>query len=122
MLVHTEYGKILAGYSHYRWDEVSDGNYVNDAKRKAFLLQLDKREKLVAQRDNRLIKCQSDSGPAFGWNDLVLGDRCNVEKSFISDFPGTFNKDCNSYMHDEQESRTAFSGVPLGIKMRVKEY
>ena len=40
-LVKTEFGKVIAGYSHYQWDEV-DGS-LKDESKKAFLLQLDRR-------------------------------------------------------------------------------
>ena len=40
VLVHTEFDKKIAGFSHYKWNEV-DSDFVEDDKRLTFLLQLD---------------------------------------------------------------------------------
>ena len=53
-----ETNNTVAGYSHYRWNEVN-GNYVSDAGKKAFLLQLNRREKYVPQNENYLIYCSN---------------------------------------------------------------
>ena len=120
-MVRTEFGKTVAGYTHYRWDQVKDGNFVHDMKKRAFLLQLDKCEKMAPERDNRLIYCSSDCGPAFGWNDLLLSDRCNTEPS-MADFPCTFNRQGYPYKRDDQKSWNAFTGVRSGYKLLIEEY
>jgi hypothetical protein len=50
-LVRTEFGRTLAGYSHYKWNAVSKG-YVHDEGRRAFLLSFDQQEKYVPQGDS----------------------------------------------------------------------
>lgn len=41
VLLRTEFGKTLAAYTHYKWGQVSHGQYVDDSDKRAFLLQLD---------------------------------------------------------------------------------
>ena len=60
-----ETNNTVAGYSHYRWNQVN-GNYVSDAGKKAFLLQLNRREKYVPQNESNLIYCNNGFGPTFG--------------------------------------------------------
>ena len=69
-LVRTGGGKTIAGYSHYKWNQVS--GYVKDSGRRVFLVQMDLGEKLVPQSDNRLIYCHQKRGPSFGSDDLTL--------------------------------------------------
>jgi len=53
---------------------------VNDAGRRAFLLQLDLQEKMVPASDNNLIFCHRIYGPSFGgkYPDVGLRDSCNT--------------------------------------------
>ena len=51
VLIRTEFGRTIAGYTHYKWNQVK-GGYVHDAGRKSFLLQLDLRQKLNPISDN----------------------------------------------------------------------
>ena len=51
VLVRTHARNTIAGYTHYKWNHVSDGDYVNDKLRKVLLLQLNLREVYVPQRD-----------------------------------------------------------------------
>ena len=73
-------------------------------------------------RNNRLICCQKSSGPAFGWNDLVIADRCDINAYSLSDFPCTYNRQGSAYKQDSQESRASFSGATQGLKFKVIEY
>jgi hypothetical protein len=50
-IVRTEFGKTIAGFSHYMWNKPNNGNRVDDKKRNAFLLQLDLMEKMVPVSD-----------------------------------------------------------------------
>ena len=36
VLIRTEFGRTIAGYTHYKWNQVKN-NFVNDAGRKSFL-------------------------------------------------------------------------------------
>jgi hypothetical protein len=89
-LVRTEFGRALAGYSHYTWNAVSKG-YVHDEGRRAFLLSFNQAEKYVPQGGGRqnLIYCSSSYGPTFGGTifgeppifggcDLAIADGCNA--------------------------------------------
>ena len=68
----------VAGYSQYRWNKPNNGNYANDAGKKAFLLQLNRREKYVPQYENYLINCSNNYGPIFGGDfDLCISHDCN---------------------------------------------
>ena len=64
LLVRTNYGRTLGGYSHYKWmndekmiKEGMDRNTVIDEKRRTFLLQVDEQHKLIPQSDDALISC-----------------------------------------------------------------
>ena len=85
-------------------------------------MQFNKKEKMIAQRNNRLICCNSSCGPNFGWNDLVISDNCNLYSSSLAEFPCTFNRDGSPYRQEAQESLVAFTGVTSGIKFKVEEY
>jgi predicted NAD-dependent protein-ADP-ribosyltransferase YbiA (DUF1768 family) len=76
VLIRTEHGKTIAGYSHYKWNQVDCG-YVSDPDRRAFLLQLDSNKRLIPTSDHNLICCSSNDGPVFGSSDLCIGDNCN---------------------------------------------
>ena len=48
VLVRTEFGKTIGGYTHYPWTSHS-GEHVRDSGHRAFLFSLDMREKFVPQ-------------------------------------------------------------------------
>jgi hypothetical protein len=75
LLIRTEAGRTIAGYSHYKWGIKEDigvkvklGNvtYVRDSERRAFLLQLDKKQCLKPTVDDCLVVCRNEYGPVFG--------------------------------------------------------
>ena len=75
-LVRTGGGKTIAGYSHYKWNQVKD-DYVNDNGRRVFLIQMDLGEKLVPHCDKKVIYCHRKIGPSFGNADLRLFNEVN---------------------------------------------
>ena len=70
VLVRTEFGKTIAGYTHYKWNEWlkkdSGTNCVTDSGRRAFLLLMEQQQKLVPQIDKQIIVCDNGYGPCFG--------------------------------------------------------
>ena len=54
-VVRTEFGKTIAGFSHYKWNQVSNYENVEDSNRRSFLLQLDSMEVMISQEDCHLI-------------------------------------------------------------------
>jgi hypothetical protein len=120
--VRTEFGRTLAGYTHYKWNAVSKG-YVHDEGRRAFLLSLDQQEKYVPQGGQRLIYCHPGWGPAFGGgNDLFIADGCNANSYSYANFPHTYNREGSSKIENSQQSYTDFCGAPSGHNFRVLEY
>ena len=124
----------VAGYSHYRWNQ-ANGNYVNDAGKKAFLLQLNRREKYVPQNENYLIFCSNGCGPTFGGgnslfggglfgggSDLYISDDCNSNNKSHSYFPETYNFEGSNKIVINQQSYTNFSGATDGYNFRVVDY
>lgn len=90
-VVKTEFGKTIAGFTHYPWNKVVN-NSVNDVGKKAFLLSLDLKQKMVAVSSNCLIYCHSEYGPTFGaGRDLKIGDQCHINRCSYSNFPTTYN-------------------------------
>lgn len=48
-IARTEFGKTIAGFTHYTWNS-ADG-YLSHSERKAFLLSLDLKQKMVPVED-----------------------------------------------------------------------
>ena len=92
VIARSEYGRTIAGYSHYKWNTHNNG-VVNDAGRRAFILQLDLYEKMVPNSDNNLINCYNTLGPIFGGGnpDFGMNDRCNSNNSY-GFFPTDYNR------------------------------
>ena len=78
-------------------------------------------EKMVPQMDDNLINCNSQKGPSFGFNDLSIGDQCDIENISIANFPFIYNRQDFPY-EVRQDSKKAFVGVTSGLNFRVKEY
>lgn len=88
MLARTEFGKTVAGFTHYKWNAAS-GN-VNDNAQKAFLIQVDLMQKMVNTNSQYLINCNGLNGPNF--LDFQIGDECNSNKEKNSStFPYFYN-------------------------------
>jgi hypothetical protein len=120
--VRTEFGKTIAGYTHYKWNAVSD-DYVRDERRRAFLLSFDQAEKYVPQSGQQLIYCHPSSGPAFGGgNDLIIADGCNVNYNSGAAFPWAYNREGSNKIPNCQQSCTDFSGATADCFFRVVEY
>jgi hypothetical protein len=120
-LVRTEFGRTLAGYSHYTWNAVSK-DYVQDEGRRAFLLSFDQQEKYVPQGGWCLIYCHPSYGPAFGGFDLGIAGGCNANSYSHAYFPSTYNREGSSKIKNSQQSYTDFCGAPSGCSFRVLEY
>ena len=96
---------------------------MNDAGKKAFLLQLNRREKYVPQNENKLIYCDNGFGPTFGvGNDLRIWDDCNSNNNSYSNFPVTYNFEGSNKIVNNQQSWTNFSGATNGYNFRVVDY
>jgi hypothetical protein len=121
-LVRTEFGRTLAGYSHYKWKPVSLG-CVHDEGRRAFLLSFDQAEKYVPQEGKYLICYSPNCGPAFGGgSDLFIADGCNANSNSQAYFPHTYNREGSNKIANCQQSYIDFCGVPSGRNFRVVEY
>ena len=117
-----ETNNTVAGYSHYRWNQVN-GYFVHDAGKKAFLLQLNRREKYVPQNGNNLINCNNGYGPTFGGGcDLCISDDCNSNNKSHSYFPETYNFEGSNKIVINQQSYTNFSGATNGYNFSVVDY
>ena len=65
ILLRTEFGRILGGFTEYPWDSVKKG-FFNHRGKNAFLFSLDHKEILVPNDRNHLIYCDPNCGPVFG--------------------------------------------------------
>ena len=103
VLIRTEFGRTIAGYTHYKWNQVK-GGYVHDAGRKSFLLQLDLRQKLNPISDNCLIYCDGGYGPTFGGGfDLSISDNSNSNSNSYSRIGDTYNiNSANRHVYGSQ--------------------
>ena len=89
IIVRTEFGKTIAGYTHYKWNTTNSAYFYDSAKR-TFLLQMDLYQKMVNVTGKNLIYCGSNQGPWFGHNDLGLRDNCNTASN-SGYFPVDYN-------------------------------
>ena len=93
VLVRTEFGKTIGGFTHYPWD--SEGKDVQDSQRRAFLFSLDMKEKFVPNSDSLIVN-KSHRGPIFGFKmgtDLCIADQCNNNDDSYSCFPADYNRE-----------------------------
>ena len=113
VLVRTEFGRTVAGYTHYKWNEMPNGNYVKDSARRAFLLLLDLQEKLVPIKDDQLICNLTTYGPIFGGGcDFVITDNCNTNCSGCN-VGNTYNHEgTNKYVLQHPTTYAAICGRP----------
>ena len=86
-------------------------------------MQLNMKEKMVAQNDRNLIKCYSGSGPIFGgdFSDLFIADRCHNNNQSYSNFPMVYNGEQTKFTNGES-SYHAFSGAKGDRHFRVLEW
>jgi hypothetical protein len=124
VLLRTEFNKTIGGYTHYKWNQVPHNSYVNDAGKRAFLLQVDLREKMTPITQEHLIKHLTDYGPIFGGGfDLYISNLCNANSNSGCYLGDTYNHEgTNKYVHNNQATDTAMSGNPDGHNFRVVEY
>ena len=122
-IVRTEFGKTVAGFTHYTWNQVNN-NAVNDSGRRAFLLQLDLLQKMVPVSDKNLIYCHTTLGPAFGGGspDIWASDNCNTSNTSWANFPTNYNVEGPNKYTNSQASYTAMCGATNGYNFKVTEY
>ncbi len=91
VLVKTQFGKIIGGFTHYTWNAVHN-SYVNDSGKNSFLFSFDLKKKFVPVGGSHLIYCNPAYGPTFGAGcDLFIGDKCNDSVSSYAKLPCTYN-------------------------------
>ena len=96
---------------------------MKDEEKRAFLLQLDLKEKLLPTTDTSLIFCNHAYGPTFGaGRDLYIADKCNSNNSSYAFFPSTYNLLEPHRFENNQESYKAFSGAKEDKYFTVTEY
>ena len=71
VLVRTEYGKTIGGFTRYPW--TSDGDYlwINNIEERDFIFSLNMKEKFVPHDDSSTM-ISSCKGPIFGGGDLLI--------------------------------------------------
>ena len=101
----------MGGYTHYKWNHVSI-NWVDDAARRAFLLQLDIHEKMIPVQDKCLIFNRNDIGPYFGDGraDLYLSDNCGSNQDSCATFPRIYNHEIPKEYYNAQDGYKLMSG------------
>ena len=120
VLIRTELGKNIGGYTHYPWDSAS--GWLNDSERRAFIFSLDMGEKFVPQRDNSLIYRDSTYGPIFGTgNDIGIFDDCNNSNSSFVNFPNIYNRAGGNKLVNNKDTYRMFSGGDT-YNFKVVEY
>ena len=108
MLVRTEYGKTIGGFTHYPWN--SETKYLTDSSRRAFIFSLDMREKFVAQGDDKLIYRNRNNGPVFGGDDIDICDGCNKNNKSYANFPWTYNRAGENKLTRGEDTYRMFTG------------
>ena len=98
--------------------------WVHDLRRMTFLLQLDRRQRLVPTSNNSLLFCRNDWGPDFGRGALYLCDQCNIiPESTTFRVGDTYDKDGpEKYDSGDQVTNMMMSGASKGDTFLVTEY
>ena len=129
-ILRTQGGRTIAGYSHYSWGvneekQLKDWRgWVVDGSRKAFILLLGYKQKMVPQLDWAVVDSHDSSGPVFGFDSLHIGDKCNTEAcSTTLGIGGRYNGlGTDKYRWKSMDSIFATSGSREGHKFRITEY
>lgn len=87
MIARTNFGKTIAGFSHYKWESTEKDVY--DQTKNAFLLQVDLMQKMTHEKGT-LICCRANYGPLFGGTDFGIYDNCNTTTN-LAHFPASYN-------------------------------
>ena len=119
MLIRTEFGNTIGGYTHYPWS--SEGGYLSDSSTRVFLFSLDLEEKYKPIRTDRLIYRKGNYGPCFG-GDICIVDDCDKNRSSYAMFPSSFNKEGPIKYPQNQESYHLFSGAKDGYYFKILEW
>ena len=120
VLIRTEFGKTIGGYTHYPWE--SESEWLSDSGRRAFIFSLDMKEKFVPQGDEKLIGRYGSFGPTFGSSsDLYISDGCNFNDISRADFLKTYNRDGGKKLVSNQNNYRKFSGGNTS-RFKVLEY
>ena len=104
MLVRTEFGKTVGGFTHYPWLPGSTG-WFSDAGRRTFIFSLDMQEKFVPISD-QLIYNEENCGPVFGGKDgfdIFFGDDCNSIRNSFCNFPSGYNRAGGNKLENSQD-------------------
>ena len=111
MIIRTEFGRTIGGYTHYPWTSARSGEWVKDSGRRAFLFSLDMREKFVPQGDDHLIWRGREFGPLFGNGcDIRIYDGCNRNSNSYASFPKTYNRANEKKLERNNDTYRMFSG------------
>ena len=78
VLIETDNGKMIGGYTHYPWTSPENAEPVNDPDCKAFIFSQDMMDIFKPQNGNSLIVRWKNAGPIFGsGHDIFISDGCN---------------------------------------------
>ena len=115
VLVRTEFGKTIGGYTHYPWLSGKPGS-TNDAERRSFIFSVDMKEKFVPQGDNYLIFNWESHGPHFGYHghDIYIADDCGNNRNSYGCFPSVYNRMGGNKLENNQNSYKMFIGATNG--------
>ena len=109
VLIQTETGEIIGGYSPLTWNS-SSKHWSEDKSLKSFIFSLNMKEKFQLNLSQFAIACNQEKGPIFGCCDICIVDAANKEKS-NAEFPISYN---NGKHIRGQKTYEAFSGHAKG--------
>ena len=122
MLVRTEFGKIIGGYTHYPWTSPDNFEYISYIGRRAYLFSLDMKEKFVPQKEDQLILRYRGYGPIFGGGyDMYISNDCNSNINSYANFPFTYNRAGGNKLKKGKDTWRMFSGGDT-YHFKVVEY
>ena len=79
VLVKTEFGKIIGGYTPIPWK--SNGRYEKDVELKTFIFSLTHGDKFKLINRDKALFFDDNYGPIFGdRSDLLISDKANTNK------------------------------------------
>ena len=110
MLVRTEFGKTIGGYTPYPWpSKYNNYDWIYDDDKRNFLFSLDMEEKFIPWCSYSFRADYCSGGPAFV-DDLCIVDGCNNNTKSLSSFPFTFNRAGEDKLKISEEVRRMFIG------------
>ncbi len=112
-IIKNNFNYVFGGYTSATWDDGSKGRFsAFKTDPHAFIFSL--RRKGVSKNDMYMIRksqeaicCSIYKGPSFGFDDIDINERPNIETGSYSNIGGSYECPLN-YIYNSNENKTSF--------------